>query len=90
MLSQVGIKLYPQGKRLSCFKNPFLIVPISNVLIFCSLIFNRELLTQNGAFAEFLIQYLQEQGEVEGKAAKLLNYTFINYKNLILQKFHRS
>lgn len=67
MLSQVGIKLFPGGNRLSCLILCIFNFCEFNSLTFCSLMFNRELLAQNGAFAEFLIQYLQEQGEEEGK-----------------------
>lgn len=35
-------------------------------------------MAQNGAFAEFLIQYLQEQGEEEGKPMKILKQPFIH------------
>lgn len=57
----------------------------SNFLTFCCLKFNRELLTQNGAFAEFLIQYLQEQGEVDvdGKTEKLTKKSYIYVKQNI-------
>lgn len=66
-------------------KHIFLIRLFCIFLTFCCLIFNRELLTQNGAFAEFLIQYLQEQGEVDvdGKTVKLINKSYIYVKQNI-------